>query len=75
MEKSAIDNLKKRFGGADESIVNEQVKEKRVVDEEKRKARNEEKGNDREVFKGQFVALIYCHVDSSGSTLQLLPLH
>lgn len=54
MEKSAIDNFKKRFGSASESTINEQMVKKKVVDERKKKARNEEKSNDKELIKGQF---------------------
>uniref|UniRef100_A0A1I7V8K4 Methionine--tRNA ligase, cytoplasmic n=1 Tax=Loa loa TaxID=7209 RepID=A0A1I7V8K4_LOALO len=43
MEKSTIDDFKKRFGGVDESVVNEQMKKKKLVNEGKKKAKNEEK--------------------------------
>ncbi|CAG9538556.1 unnamed protein product [Cercopithifilaria johnstoni] len=49
MEKNVIDDFKKRFGGVGEARVDEQMKKKEIVD--KKKARNEEKGNNGELIK------------------------
>lgn len=58
MEKSAIDEFKKRFGGASEPTVNEQMKRKEMVNEVKKKAKNEEK----ELIKGQCIKMIHCRM-------------
>ncbi|KAM3721909.1 Methionine--tRNA ligase, cytoplasmic [Dirofilaria immitis] len=51
MEKSAIDDFKRRFGNNSESAVNEPKKAKKIMDERKKKARNKEESNKEELIK------------------------
>ncbi|KAL3997291.1 putative tRNA binding domain family protein [Acanthocheilonema viteae] len=58
MEKSVIDNFKKKFGGGGELTVNEQVKKKEIIDKRK-KTRNEEEDNNGESLKDMASSSLY----------------
>nr|CRZ24874.1 BMA-MARS-1 [Brugia malayi] len=58
MEKSAIDDFKKKFGSASESIINEQVKKKKIINE-KKKTKNEEKDNNERLIKDVASSSVY----------------
>uniref|UniRef100_A0A0R3RMS3 tRNA-binding domain-containing protein n=1 Tax=Elaeophora elaphi TaxID=1147741 RepID=A0A0R3RMS3_9BILA len=59
MEQSVIDDFKIRFGSGSESAINEQTKKKKIVNERKKKARNEQRDNDGELSKDMASSSLY----------------